>query len=253
MSQTTDRSDSTPRPRRFTTAGSRAVDRTLIEDWGLPGLVLMEHAARSVVEAIEPDLESGGGSEVLVFAGPGNNGGDGWAVARHLVTRRDAGLGGGRPLVVSVGEPRAGTDAHVQARVARRMGIPEVPLEAIADRPGPPPTLVLDCLLGTGVVRPAEGAIAAAIALVATLRSAGATVVAVDVPSGLDADTGLPVSGGPAIAADRTVSFLGPKVGYSNPPAARWTGRVVTGDIGAPPEVLDAHAFDESAGSTGDA
>jgi NAD(P)H-hydrate epimerase len=245
-----------PASRRFTRDAARAVDREAIDDWGMPGLLLMENAARAVTEVIRGELAAGGrepGGPVVIVCGPGNNGGDGWAIARQLANLLADGDGDGDGIpdaavrVVSTGEPRAGTDAAVNAAITRRMGIPvdrlpDLPPGALVPAGHRPPRLVVDAVLGTGLDRPAEGPPAAAIAAIARAAAGGARVIAVDVPSGLDADTGEPAGDGPAVRADVTVSFLGPKAGFAAAGADAWTGRVVVGDIGVPREVLDRHA-----------
>ncbi len=250
-----------PSARRFTRDAARAVDREAMDSWGIPGPVLMENAARAVADVVVAELAAaragarGAGGpaaapdvadEVLLVCGPGNNGGDGWTAARHLANRRADGEAIAPVRVVAVGAPRAGSDAALNAAVTRRMGVPVIELDAAAGEDGrprrPAPAVVVDAVLGTGVDRPAAGAAARAIAAVDAWRGAGARVVAVDVPSGLDADTGAPAGGGSAVRADVTVSFLGPKAGFDAPSAADHLGRVVVGDIGVPRALLDRHA-----------
>jgi hydroxyethylthiazole kinase-like uncharacterized protein yjeF len=246
--------------RRFTREAARAVDREAIDDWGLPGAALMENAAAAVEAAVLEELAAlvaagvagvagdaiaagdAAIGPVVVACGTGNNGGDGWAVARRLRNRRDDGEPVPEVRVLAWADPRPGSDAATQAAVTRRMGV--AVLAPGAASAGPRPSLVVDAVLGTGLDRAAAGEAAAVIALIERWRGAGSRVVAVDVPSGLDADTGRPAGGGdgPAVRADLTVSLMGPKAGFADPASRRWTGRVLVGDIGVPRAILDRHA-----------
>ncbi|MEQ1568140.1 MAG: NAD(P)H-hydrate epimerase, partial [Myxococcota bacterium] len=178
-----------------TAAQMRALDAAVIDGLGLPGVALMELASRGVVEQIERHHRADAARGVVVVTGPGNNGGDGWAIARWLAA-------GGFPVRVwSVGEPKAGTDAAVMASVARRMGLPE-------QRGVDGARLVVDAVFGTGLDRPPTGPYADAID---AIDAAGVPVVAVDVPSGLHADTGEAL--GRCVHAARTVTFGRLKLG----------------------------------------
>ncbi len=244
-------SGATGAARRFTRESARAVDREAIDDWGLPGAALMENAAAAVEAAVLEELAAMAADDaaddstpgaVLVACGTGNNGGDGWAVARRLRNRRDDGEPVPEVRVLAWADPRPGSDAATQAAVTRRMGV--AVLAPGAASAGPRPSLVVDAVLGTGLDRAAAAEAAAVIALIERWRGAGSRVVAVDVPSGLDADTGRPAGGGdgPAVRADLTVSLMGPKAGFADPASRRWTGRVLVGDIGVPRAILDRHA-----------
>ena len=243
--------------RRFTREAARAVDREAIDDWGLPGAALMENAAAAVEAAVLEELAAlvaagvagdavaagdAAIGPVVVACGTGNNGGDGWAVARRLRNRRDDGEPVPEVRVLAGADPRPGSDAAPQAAVTRRMGVPVLDVAAAAA--GPRPSVVVDAVLGTGLDRAAAGEAAAMIERIERWRGAGSRVVAVDVPSGLDADTGRPAGGGdgPAVRADLTVSLMGPKAGFADVASRRWTGRVLVGDIGVPRAILDRHA-----------
>jgi NAD(P)H-hydrate epimerase len=205
----------------------RAIDRAAIEGLGIPSQVLMERAGTAVAEAARVLLGPGGRFRVL--CGAGNNGGDGYVAARLL-------HGSGHPTDVLALVPAAGL-SHDAAAMRQRAATAGV---AIADVAGPvalpavPGDVVVDALLGTGLTRPAEGRFAEAIAAIAAARAAGARVVAVDVPSGLSADSGRPL--GPCVQADRTVTFAFPKRGLVVYPGASLAGEVTVADIGIPPE-----------------
>lgn len=209
-------------------AEMRAIDRAAIDGLGIPSLELMERAGAAVARAAAGLLGAGGRFRVL--CGGGNNGGDGYVVARLL-------HGSGHPVDVLALAPaeRLSPDAAAMRARAAAAGV------AIADVDGPFPALpavpgdvVVDALLGTGLARAAEGRFAEAIAAVNGARAAGARVVAVDVPSGLSADTGRPL--GPCVEADRTVTFAFPKRGLVVYPGAALAGEVSVEDIGIPPE-----------------
>jgi hydroxyethylthiazole kinase-like uncharacterized protein yjeF len=212
----------------------RKADRHTIEDLGVPGIVLMENAATGVVDALRdrfPDAAS-----VLVVCGPGNTGGDGLAVARHLRN------GGHRVHVLLLGaEDRLSPDAATNLGLARAYGVAvEVvdsddlgPLTTVLN--GDPPDLVVDAMLGTGLDRPLGGRFAAAADI---LSAADVPVLAVDVPTGLSgASSEVP---GPAVAADLTVTLAALKRCHVLPPAAMACGEVAVVDIGIPPSALEA-------------
>jgi NAD(P)H-hydrate epimerase len=205
-------------------AGVRSVDRAAVEEYGVPSIVLMENAARALAQEALAMLAEADGDVALIICGSGNNGGDGWALARHL---HNAGVS---PVVAPLGAPRAGTDAAVNAAICRRMEIAEIAPDRLDDVPSP--ALVVDAIFGTGLDRPVAGAAADAIAWI---NAWGGPVLAVDIPSGMDGDTGRAL--GVMVRATCTVSFVGAKPGFAAPGASDATGRVVIGDIGAPREL----------------
>jgi len=206
----------------------RRFDRRAIEAWGVPGVVLMENAGRNAADAIEAFWGDRPARPVAVVAGCGNNAGDGFVIARHLRTR------GRETIVFLVGDPgRMTPDAavhfailpHVGVEVRRRAG---EALRALAGELGAF-GLVVDALGGTGIRGALRGDPASA---VEQINAAGRPVVAVDVPTGLDCDTGR--ADGPAVRALLTVTFVAPKLGFDAPGAADYTGQVVVADIGVP-------------------
>ncbi len=220
-------------PLRLACDELRAIDRLAQEEFGLPGIVLMENAGAGAARIALALL--GDARRATVLAGPGNNGGDGWVVARHLANH------GVDVRVLSCVDPsRLRGDAAVMAAAALRMRVP-CDLVTSADHPGAlrsalrAPGLFVDALLGTGASGPPRPPIDGVIAALAT-RDAAARVLALDLPSGLDADTGVPQ--GPCVAADVTATFAAHKLGFAAPGAARWTGRIELVDIGVPAELL---------------
>lgn len=210
-------------------AGARRLDRSAIDDLGIPGIVLMENAARGASDVARSMIPTGGA--VLVLAGTGNNGGDGWAMARHLHNS-------GHPVDVHcLGATRAGSDAAINEAIARAMGINVgMTLEEAAVRST---TLVVDALFGTGLDRPIEGLAAEWIELLD--RAASAPILAVDLPSGLDADSGRPL--GPTIRAKRTATFVARKLGMRAPGAEEFCGGIDVVGIGTPKSLLERCAL----------
>ncbi len=210
----------------------RAVDRRAIEEIGIPSLVLMENASIGVADAI---AESYAGAEaVAIFCGPGNNGGDGLALARHLDAR---GYRLRILLVIRSSPPRG--DAAVQLEILRRSGLTVETVDPDADL-GPLVAtcagcdLIVDALFGTGLTRPLAGHFSD---LVERLNELGMPILAVDLPSGLDGSRAEPP--GPHLTAEMTVTFAAPKVAHVFAPAADATGRLVVTDLGVPSHLVD--------------
>lgn len=199
----------------------RELDRRAIEEFGVPGVVLMENAGRAVVEEAAKAFPPLQGKRVVVFCGAGNNGGDGFVIARYLL------LAGAEPTIVMVGnEDALKADARAHYEIARRLQIP------IRTASSPPPDvqraeLYVDALLGTGIKDAPKPPYADAIEL---MNESDKPIVAVDIPSGVDADTGaIP---GAAVRAALTVTFGYPKLGLLTYPGAECVGRLLTVDIG---------------------
>jgi len=207
----------------------RAFDRYAIETLGLPGIVLMENAGRQIAEAARAMLAGRAKSRVVILAGPGNNGGDGFVVARHLA------MAGIRAEVALLAprEKNVG-DADTNLRVLEAMGfqvrVLAVKVEAMLGELRPilaEADLVVDGLLGTGTRGEIREPYASAIG---AINDARRPVLAIDIPSGLDPDTGKPL--GPTVRATKTVTMAAVKVGFRKPGAAEYTGEVVLADIG---------------------
>ncbi len=211
-----------------TAAEMRAIDKAAIEAYGIPSLILMEHAGTAVARRAFRELAGTRSRKAVIFAGTGNNGGDGLVAARHLVNW------GARVRVFLAGDrARASADMAAQLAMAERIGVEIVPLgeetEAKAKLNAATADVLIDALLGTGSRGAPRAAVAAAIDIV---NGAGRPVLAVDMPSGVDADTG--AAPGPAVRATWTVTFGLPKVGLLLPPGRELAGHVVVADIGLP-------------------
>lgn len=213
----------------------REVDRLAVERYGIPSIVLMENAAIGLRERALAMLRDLGSRRVTILAGPGNNGGDGFALARHLANA------GCEVEILTAADVDAGGagDAGTNLRIARAMGLAPARLGTSdgaerLERAGDEPGLLVDALLGTGLRQAARGQVRDAILHVNRLRSPLVRVLAVDVPSGLDCDTGEPAGGGEAVEADATVTFVALKPGLLRLGAQRWAGEVTVAGIGAP-------------------
>lgn len=221
------RSEKTTLNRRQT----REVDRRTIEEYGLPGVVLMENAGRGVVQKI---LELGLAGPYLVCCGKGNNAGDGFVIARHLDN-----LGHQVHVLMWADPDELRGDAQINFRVLQRSGMC---LEILGRDPGALRLraclancgCVIDALLGTGATgepRPPLGEV------IDEINAAGKPVLAVDLPSGLDCDTG--DASQHTIHAAHTCTFVALKPGLLVPGAEQYTGQVHVVSIGAPRRVID--------------
>jgi hydroxyethylthiazole kinase-like uncharacterized protein yjeF len=213
----------------------RNIDRRTTERFGVPSIVLMENAAAAVVDAIfDRYAES---ERVALVCGTGANGGDGFAVARHLENR------GVVPVIVIVGD-RASIrgDARVNLEVCERLGIPiydvreaddvETALAHVADA-----DLIVDAIFGTGLNRAPGGIQAEVIRALAELRI---PVLAVDLPSGANASSHQPFD--PCVQAEVTVTFAAPKLCHVFEPAALYCGEVIVADITIPEIAIEDEA-----------
>ncbi len=239
----------------LTRQASVQVDALAAEQLGVPSIVLMENASLGLCERVielQRTISENDSVPVVILAGPGNNGGDGFALARHLHNRAIP------CTIIAVSDPKkhtlSGGDAATNLAIAQAMNIPVVwdehhlttQLEAMA---GNEPAVVVDAMLGTGLrssPRQPIGGAGSVIELVNRLREENdmLRVLAVDVPTGLDCDTGMPAGtdgktdaadrndDGLAIRADETVTFVAPKVGYLQLSSQAWTGQVWVADIG---------------------
>ncbi len=218
-----------------------ALDRAAIEG-GIPSLDLMERAGRHVAEHARDLLGLCAGKRVCVMAARGNNGGDGFVAARYL-----ASWGADVKVFMPAGDEGLSEDAAANHRRFMEGGGEVVRAGGIRlAQELPYSDLVIDAVFGTGFQGAAEGGLAAALEAV---NDSGTPVLSVDIPSGVDAETGAVV--GPAVKAARTVTFAWPKVGLYLFPGAECVGELAVVDIGIPAHLLgevvesDIHTIEE--------
>ena len=219
--------------RAVTAAQMREIDRRAREEFGIPELVLMEHAGAAAARAARRLLKrSGRCAGVVVLCGGGANGGDGFVAARHLANR-------GVPVsVVLLADPKKIRGAaRVNLEILRRLRVPVQEASSSSSwrrwsRGGRRARIILDAMLGTGVEGRVREPMASAIRW--TNRQSG-SVIAMDIPSGLSADTGLPC--GAAVRARETVTCGLPKIGLKKSGGRRFAGRVTVADISLPREL----------------
>jgi ADP-dependent NAD(P)H-hydrate dehydratase / NAD(P)H-hydrate epimerase len=199
----------------------REIDRISIEKYGILGLILMENAGRAVSRVVlEEFLLS---RRIAIFAGGGNNGGDGFVIARHL-------LGEGLDVTtyLTVDPKKYKGDALTNFEALRKIGGKLVELKSgFSEYQGA--DLIIDALFGTGLDREVEGFYRE---IIDFINSQPVPRIAVDIPSGLDADTGFPL--GASVKADVTVTFVIPKIGLAVYPGIDYAGKVYVADITTP-------------------
>jgi len=212
----------------------RQLDAIAQERFAIPGLLLMEHASLGLAEVLA-SLSKSGEENYLFLCGRGNNGGDGFAAARHLKNRH---LRVSILLLGSLDRIREGSDAAVNARIARAIGIPihECPTaDAVLENvDSGRPDFIVDAVLGTGLKSDVRGMFRG---VIDGLNERDLDITAVDVPSGLDGDTGIPL--GAAVKARRTVTFAFPKIGFKSVEAGGYCGEIVVKKIGMPIEISE--------------
>jgi len=213
-----------------TTEQMRSLDRAAIDDYGIPGVVLMENAGRAMAEAAAQMLDGSG--RVIVVCGRGNNGGDGFVAARHLSNRS---VPVEVYLLAAVDDLEG--DAATNCHIAQRMKVPifENPDQATIEAAVNSANLVIDAILGTGISGEVHGAAREAIE---AINQSTAPVVAVDIPSGISGDTGQVM--GVAVRADRTLTFGLPKIGHYCYPGRDHCGEIELVDISLPATLVAA-------------
>jgi NAD(P)H-hydrate epimerase len=202
----------------------RAVDRRAMEEFGLPGVVLMENAGRGCAELVmrfNPERRP-----TTIVCGPGNNGGDGFVIARHLHNQA-------WPVRVFAFPGSAWpADALANLNICQKMMDVQFWSETLRTELWDTLTVqgwIVDALFGTGLSR---GIGEPFVELIERINAAPNPVLAVDIPSGLDCDSGDPL--GPTIQATHTATFVAKKVGFANSASRTWTGDVHVVDIGVP-------------------
>jgi NAD(P)H-hydrate epimerase len=225
----------------------RRIDQLAISEYGIPGVVLMENAARSAAEAILAEIKhelklAAKDCRVAILCGGGNNGGDGYVIARHLHIA-------GVPVAIysAIEINKLTGDAAINAQIAQKM---QLELHDITHENGlreasqdwEKAQILVDALLGTGFQGELRPELANIVRRCNAVALHGKRVIAIDLPSGLDCDSGEPSAA--TIRADVTVTFVARKVGFDAAVAKPFIGRVVVVPIGAPNELIDRVAHE---------
>lgn len=215
-------------------AQMRQLDNRAIKDYGIPELVLMENAGIGTVQAIMETFGELENRTVMIVAGQGNNGGDGLVIARHILQR------GGFPTVFLMAESsKIKGAAAINLNILNNLDIPVYPIpneERLQSLQNflPECDLIIDAIFGIGLKRPVKGHFAGAIALI---NQTPVPVVSVDIPSGLDSDTGMPKP--LSVRANLTVTYGLAKPGHFTGLGPAMTGALVVVDISIPPIVIE--------------
>lgn len=230
--------------RKLTREEVREIDRYAIERLGVSGLVLMENAGRNAADAIEGYLilHRSDANRLAIVAGGGNNGGDGFVIARHLSMR---GFAVTTFVIVPREKIKNSPDAWANLRVAEHFGLDVRFMDEAAVAAGLADELglyhgIIDAVGGTGIVPPLTGVQLAAVQAINRAADANAeiSIFAIDIPTGLDCDSG--ETNGDAVKADLTISYVSKKAGFANELAKAYTGDVIVANIG-----IDAQAVIE--------
>jgi NAD(P)H-hydrate epimerase len=213
---------------RLTRAQVREIDRRAIEEYGIPGIVLMENAARAVVDVAMEMIDGIADPSVVIVCGGGNNGGDGLAVARHLHNR------GVDVIVAHALDPAKLTgDAAINWKIVDSMRLFRLPADdSDVSLHMTSSSLVIDALFGTGLTAAPRDPFP-----IDLMNAGGTRVLSIDLPSGMNCDTGEVM--GTCVRATRTVTFVAEKNGFANPASRQFTGEITVGCIGCPRELID--------------
>lgn len=237
----------------------RELDRRASEEFGVPSIVLMENAGRGCAELLMKLIPER--KPVVILCGPGNNGGDGFVIARHLdnhgwpvelfaveAPKRESTPSPGENRAIRLGWSFDGLphDAGVNYQIVTRSQLKLFPLSQQTLFNGPQNSLsysllktdcwIVDALFGTGLSRALGSPFDE---LVSIVNSSTNPVLAVDIPSGLDCDSGEPL--GATVRAAHTATFVAHKRGFLHPEAHKWTGEIHVVDIGAPRVLVDVY------------
>lgn len=224
----------------LTAAQMAEVDRLTTDRYLIPSVLLMENAGRSVADELEracPGLDK---KRILIFCGRGNNGGDGFVVARYLALRN------ANPSIILLSDPeKLKGDALINFNIVRALGVTIHVLATSAEarsylKKAAAPDVIVDALFGTGLAKPIGPDFSHVVDWVNKMSRA-AFVVAVDIPSGLFADSfSIP---GPAVRAHMTVTFSALKLAQVMPPASDFAGKVIMVPIGSPSALLESSEY----------
>jgi len=213
----------------------REIDRKAIEEYEIPGLILMENAGRNVAEEILKGLSGPNKARVAIFCGKGNNGGDGFVIARHL---HNKGVNASIYLTTKVSNILDDGDAGTNLKIIMNMKLRIKELLTLQDIEEIEKELqgcdvIVDAIFGTGlrgeVREPSRS-------LIEKINETNLTIISVDIPSGLSCDEGIVL--GAAVKATRTVTFVSPKTGFFKGEGKKYTGELIVSDISVPKELI---------------
>jgi len=212
----------------------RAFDAWAINELGIPGIVLMENAGRSCAQFIIGTLSKTKKPEVCIFCGTGNNGGDGFVIARHLFN-----AGFAVTVVVCGSTAKIKSDARINFDILARLGLKierldmegTEAIDARVTKLAGESNMIIDAIFGTGLTGALHDEYKR---LIGSINELGCPVLSVDIPSGMDCDTGLPL--GASIKANCTVTFVAVKKGFAFENVRVYTGDIFVASIGVEPK-----------------
>jgi NAD(P)H-hydrate epimerase len=207
------------------------IDRLATEKYGIPSIILMENAGRAAAEETLKLIHKKT-ARIIVICGKGNNGGDGFVMARHLHNKNY------KVSVIYLGDindrKSRSVATDINLNIVRKLGIQMYTLNRNIPRLLKSADIIIDAIFGIGLTRKIQGPLKE---LIAQINSLNKPVLAVDIPSGLDTDSGRPL--GIAIKAKMTVTFGYPKIGFKNKESRRYTGKVIVVDISLPNNLVN--------------
>ncbi|HLD36334.1 MAG TPA: NAD(P)H-hydrate epimerase [Planctomycetota bacterium] len=202
------------------------IDRLATDKYGIPSIILMENAGRAAAEETIKLIHNKT-ARIIVICGKGNNGGDGFVIARHLHNNHY------KVSVIYLGHIKdrksRSAASDINLNIVRELGIPIYTLNKKVPRLLNSADIIIDAIFGIGLTREIQSPLKE---LIAQINALNKPVLAADIPSGLDTDTGKPL--GIAIKAKLTVTFGYPKIGFKNKESGRYTGKVIVVDISLP-------------------
>ena len=215
----------------------REIDRKAIEEYEIPGIILMENAGRNVAEEVLEMLPWTDRARVVIFCGKGNNGGDGFVIARHLYNK---GVDVSVYLTTEVSRVLSDGDASTNLKILLNMNIEikELQEEHIGkiEKELHDCNVIVDAIFGTGL----RGEVREPVrTLITKINEADIPVVSVDIPSGLSCDDGVVL--GIAVKATKTVTFVAAKIGFFQRDGKEYTGELIVSDISVPKELIEEY------------
>ena len=215
----------------------REIDRKAIEEYEIPGIILMENAGRNVAEEVLKMLPGTDSARVAIFCGKGNNGGDGFVIARHLYNK---GVDVSVYLTTEVSRVLSDGDSSTNLKILLKMNFEIIELQEghigeigkVLDGYN----VIVDAIFGTGLSGEVREPVRT---LIAKINEADVPVISVDIPSGLSCDDGVVL--GAAVKATKTVTFVAAKTGFFQECGKEYTGELIVSDISVPRELVEKY------------